>query len=110
QRFRTKGKKEIEEMLVGALPDLTETQSGRDLIQIGVEKGKAQGKAEGKAEGKVEGVVEGKRESLLLILGIRFGAIPAKASKAISAIESASRLDELTRQALLVTAIDELQV
>jgi hypothetical protein len=32
QRFSHKGKREIEEMLIGQLPDLRETQSGKDLI------------------------------------------------------------------------------
>ncbi|MEZ6130594.1 MAG: hypothetical protein R3C59_18055 [Planctomycetaceae bacterium] len=72
QRFRDKGKQEIEEMLVGALPDLTETQSGRDLIEIGMKRGEEKGKAEGKAEGEAKG----KRDSLLLFLEFRFKDVP----------------------------------
>jgi len=43
QRFRTLGKTEIEKMLLGKLPDLRETQAGKDLIAIGVEQGIEQG-------------------------------------------------------------------
>jgi len=43
QRFRTLGKTEIEKMLLGKLPDLRETQAGKDLIAIGIEQGIEQG-------------------------------------------------------------------
>ena len=39
QRLGHKGKKEIEIMLLGELPALEETQSGKDLIRIGEERG-----------------------------------------------------------------------
>jgi hypothetical protein len=39
QRFTTLGISEIEEMLLGKLPDLRETQAGKDLIAIGIEQG-----------------------------------------------------------------------
>jgi len=39
QRFNELGKEEIETMLLGQLPDLRDTQAGKDLIAIGIEKG-----------------------------------------------------------------------
>ncbi|MCY2986896.1 MAG: DUF2887 domain-containing protein [Planctomycetota bacterium] len=39
QRLTRKGKKEIEMMLLGELPELEETQSGKDLIRIGEQRG-----------------------------------------------------------------------
>ena len=39
QRFSELGKEEIETMLLGQLPDLSDTQAGKDLIAIGIEKG-----------------------------------------------------------------------
>ena len=39
QRFNDLGKEEIETMLLGQLPDLRDTQAGKDLIAIGIEKG-----------------------------------------------------------------------
>jgi len=39
QRFNDRGRQEIEKMLLGELPDLRETQAGKDLIAIGVEEG-----------------------------------------------------------------------
>ena len=47
QRFRTFGKTEIEKMLLGKLPDLRETQAGKDLIAIGIEQGIEQGELVG---------------------------------------------------------------
>lgn len=102
QRFRDKGKQEIEQMLIGALPDLTETQSGKDLIEIGVEKGKAEGKAEGEAKGK--------RESLLLFLEFRFQNVPKTLREAVVGIQSADHLAALTRHALQVDSLDEFDV
>ena len=94
QRFRNKGKQEIEEMLVGALPDLTETQSGKDLIQIGAKKGKA----------------EGQHESLLLILEFRFKHVPETLRQALAVIQSSEQIDALTRHALQVESLDDFDV
>lgn len=98
QRFRDKGKQEIEEMLIGALPDLSDTQSGKDLIAIGVQKGEAKGEA------------KGKRESLLLILRVRFGGVPEAFHDSVMAIESVEQLDELLQQALRIESIDEFNL
>jgi hypothetical protein len=43
QRFTTLGISEIEKMLLGKLPDLRETQAGKDLIAIGIEQGVERG-------------------------------------------------------------------
>ena len=98
QRFSDKGKQEIEEMLGGALPDLTETQSGKDLIQIGVKKGKAEGKA------------EGKHESLLLILEFRFKDVPETVRQALAGIDSADHLAALTRHALQIDSLGDFDI
>lgn len=91
QRFSHKGKREIEEMLVGQLPDLRETQSGKDLIAIG--------KVEGKAEGKAEGLV--------MMLEIRFGQIPDSLREAIRKIESEKLIDSLYERALKVSTLSD---
>ena len=36
------GKTEVEQMLLGKLPNLRDTQTGKDLIAIGAEEGKIQ--------------------------------------------------------------------
>jgi hypothetical protein len=53
-RFRERGKQEIENMILGKLPDLRDTQSGRDLIAIGVEQGIEQGIAKGSLIGAIQ--------------------------------------------------------
>ena len=46
QRLTYKGAKEIEEMLLGKLPDIRNTRSGQDLIAIGIEQGKLVGQVQ----------------------------------------------------------------
>ena len=103
QRFSHKGKREIEEMLVGQLPDLRETQSGKDLIAIG----KVEGKVEGKAEGLAEGKAEGKAEGLVILLGIRFGEIPTSLQDAIRKIDNEKLIDSLYERALKVSKLSD---
>jgi hypothetical protein len=50
-------------MLIGELPELMETRAGQDLIEIGVERGRAEGRAEGLVKAVVI-VLEGKRGRL----------------------------------------------
>lgn len=85
-------------MLVGALPDLTETQSGKDLMQIGVQKGEQIGKA------------EGQRESLLLFLEFRFKDVPDPVRQALEGIDSADHLAALTRHALRIESLNDFDV
>ncbi len=46
QRLPYKGAKEIEEMLLGKLPDIRNTKSGPDLIAIGIDQGKLVGQVQ----------------------------------------------------------------
>ncbi|MCY2994646.1 MAG: hypothetical protein NTY19_43310 [Planctomycetota bacterium] len=65
-------------MLVGELPDLEETQAGKDLIQIG----------------EVRGEVRGLGEAILLFLAARYGTLPAAIDERIRTLraEQARRL------------------
>lgn len=93
QRFKDLGKMEIENMLLGQLPDLRETQSGKDLIAIG----------------RQEGRQEGERAGLIWLLEAKFGMLDAVARDRIEAIESVDRLRDLYRQVLNVESIAQLQ-
>jgi predicted transposase YdaD len=53
QRFSELGKEEIEIMLLGKLPDLRDTQAGKVLIAIGVEKGNEKGLEKGALIGTI---------------------------------------------------------
>ena len=88
QRFSEKGKKEIEEMLIGALPALRDTQSGKDLIQIG------------KTEGKIE--------DLLMLLDSRFGSIEPNLRDRISQLNTPDQVDRLLLQVIAVNSPDDL--
>ena len=59
QRLPKRTRQEIEKMLVGELPELVETRTGRDLVKIGEERGRAEGLAKA-----VVIVLEGKRGRL----------------------------------------------
>ena len=59
QRFGERGKQDIEKMLLGELPDLRETQAGKDLIAIGVEVGIESGIERGREQGPEEGIEKG---------------------------------------------------
>ncbi len=54
QRLPYKGANEIEEMLLGKLPDIRNTRSGQDLIAIGIEQGIEKGIDQGKLVGQVQ--------------------------------------------------------
>lgn len=84
QRLKHKGKQEIEAMLLGQLPDLEDTQSGKDLIHIGEERGLQQ--------------------AILVFLKARHGSVPAAVEERIAALSAgdAQRLLEyLPRSAAL---------
>jgi len=59
-------------MLLGQLPDLRETQSGKDLIAIG----------------RQEGRQEGERAGLIWLLEAKFGVLDAVTRDRIEAIDS----------------------
>ena len=69
QRFKDKTKKEIETMLLGELPDLEETASGKDLIRIGEKRGLEEG--------------------LLAFLAARHGTVPAAIQEEIAKLTPA---------------------
>ncbi len=87
QRFSEFGKSEIETMLVGTLPDLRDTQSGKDLIHIG------------KMEGKIE--------MLLLQLEAMFGSIPTATRERMLALKS-EQLDPLLLQVVKIDSLEQL--
>jgi predicted transposase YdaD len=86
QRLKHKQKKEIEIMLLGELPDLEETQSGKDLIRIGEQRGLEKGREEGREEGL--------EKAILVFLAARHGAVPPAIQEKIEALtaDEAERL------------------
>ena len=89
QRFKGKGTEGIQNMLLGELPDLRDTQSGKDLIRIGK--------------------IEGARETLVRQLEAKFGKLSAKVRQRIKKTASADRLDSLLLQVLTIESPDQLQ-
>ena len=73
-------------MLLGELPDLRETQSGKDLIAIG------------KSEGKIEG----------LLLLAKFGEVDPELRQRIKALRSVEKVNRLLVQMVKIDSIDRL--
>jgi predicted transposase YdaD len=73
QRFKGNTWKEIEMILLSGLPDLEETVAGKELIQIGEQRGEQRGLEEG----------------ILAFLSSRHGTVPAAIQKKISKLTAA---------------------
>ncbi len=78
QRFKYLGKKDMEMILLSELPELEETQCGKDLIQIGEARGEARGLA----------------KAIVRCLTTRFQSIPGEMEQQIQSLsaEQAERL------------------
>ena len=100
QRLSHKSKKEIEIMLLGELPELEETQSGKDLIRIGEERGIRVGEQRGIRVGEERGIRVGEQRGLqkaiLVSLRARYGTVPAALQEKIRmlTVDEAERVIE----------------
>ncbi len=109
QRLKHKTKKEIETMLLGELPDLEETASGKDLIRIGEQRGEKRGEQRGEKRGEQRGEKRAWEEAILAFLATRHGTVPATIQENIAKLTPAEAkrmmqflaeyqsLDEVTR-------------
>ena len=77
QRFKAKTKKEIEMILLGELPDLEDTASGKDLIRIGEQRGEQRGQKQG-----LEIAIFG-------FLDARFGTLPTAIRESVAKLTPA---------------------
>jgi predicted transposase YdaD len=94
-------------MLRANLDPLMETQMGtlaEQLIERGVQKGRAEGIQKGRAEGIQEGVARGQRETLARLLTLKFGPLPGAATERLA---SATH-DELAAYTLRVLKAESL--
>jgi len=123
QRLSHKNKKEIEIMLLGELPGLEETQSGRDLIRIGEERGIRVGEERGIRVGEERGVRVGEergirvgeergeqrglQKAILVSLRARYGAVPAPLQEKIRTltVDEAERVLECLPQCPTLEAL-----
>ena len=100
-------------MLLGELPDLRDTQSGKDLIAIGLQEGLQEGlhkgEQKGLQEGLQEGLKEGEREGLVWLLDAKFGTLDVAIRNRIDMIDSSDRLKDLYRQVLNADSIAQMK-
>ena len=98
QRFSELGKKEIETMLLGQLPDLRDTQAGKDLIAIGVEKGIEKGMEKGMEKGIEKGGLIGTIRTCQSVLGLELSIESDLHAESIAALaKMASELQSSVR-------------
>ena len=101
QRLPYKGAKEIEEMLLGKLPDIRNTRSGQDLIAMGIEQGIEQGIEKGIEQGiekgREAGMDQGKLVGQIQLLESLCNLIPTIEAQLrnMSVEQLKSRLHEL---------------
>ena len=101
QRLPFKGAKEIEEMLLGKLPDIRNTRSGQELIAIGIEQGVEQGLEKGIEQGikkgREEGIDQGKLVGQIQLLESLCNSISTMEAhlRSMSIEQLQSRLNEL---------------
>ena len=91
------GKQEIEKMFLGELPDLRDTQSGKDLINIGKEKG------------LIEGEIKGNQEALIRIMESKFGEVKPDIRQRIEQTTDVNKLKDLLLQLLKVDTIEQIK-
>jgi predicted transposase YdaD len=86
-------------MLLGELPDLEETESGKDLIRIGEQRGEQRGEKRGEKRGR--------EETILAFLAARYGPVPAAIQEKIATL-TAAEADRLIQFLVNCQTLDEL--
>ncbi len=104
QRFPERTKKEIEMLLIRELPPLEETRSGKDLIEIGEQRGEKRGRLIGEKHGRNLGGAE----MVVGLLESRFRRVPRTLINRISKLEFAD-LKALNTHAVLCNRINEVK-
>ena len=94
QRLKDKGKKEIEAMLLGELPNLEETQSGKDLIRIGEQRA----------------AIETRQQTVIRLLRKRFGDVPAEVVSTVESTTDVDQLDQWLDRFATATNLEELKI
>jgi predicted transposase YdaD len=107
QRFKDKTAEEISAMFQQELPDLRETRSGQQLIEIGRKEGRNEGLEKGLEQGRESGRLESLKASVKRIASIREALSEATIAK-IDEINSIGRLDDIELRLLNGTSINDL--
>ncbi|MCY2986491.1 MAG: hypothetical protein NTY19_01270 [Planctomycetota bacterium] len=94
-------------MLLGELPELEETQSGKDLIRIGEERGEERGEKRSEKRGEKRGEQRGLARALLVSLRVRHGMVPAALQKQIRPL-TADQAERLLEQLPQCQTLDEV--
>ena len=78
-------------MLLGELPELEETQSGKDLIRIGEQRGEKRGEKRGEERGLLRGADQELTSVILTITKTRFGELPKPWQSRVSSLSRETR-------------------
>jgi predicted transposase YdaD len=99
QRFKTLTATEIAKMIAQLTP-IEETAAGRELIGIGVSRGRQ--------EGRQEGRYEGTEATLLKLLARRFSRLPASVTQSVKSLDQTG-LEQLTDALLDLQSVEALE-
>ncbi len=66
--------------------------------------------SQGKKEGREQGLLEGKRQTLLALMGRKFGPLPSTAAARVGSIESVDELDRLLDSILTAENLEEMKL
>ncbi len=108
QRQPQKSLKEIEMLLFGELTPLEETVSGKELIQIGVERGQKIGVERGKKIGIATGEKTGSANIVIALLESKFARVPRTLQSRIHKLDVAT-LKALSGKLLTFERIQEVK-
>ncbi|MBI3268823.1 MAG: hypothetical protein HYZ53_07360 [Planctomycetes bacterium] len=75
-----------------------------------LERGKAIGTEIGKELGKELGKMDAKRETLLELLRLRFGSLPAEVEARVAEMTDMGRLNELLKRVLTASSVAEMGI
>jgi len=101
---------DAEEEIVTVADQLREEGRLKGLVEgerKGLIEGERKGLVQGKREGLVEGLVKGKRDTLLKLLAIRFGALPEAVTARVR-VAGVAQLDRWAEGVLTAPALDAL--
>ena len=82
-----------------------EAKEAKQMISVYEQRGREAGRE----EGREEGVVIGKRDTLLRLLRLRFGALPEPVEMQIQSIGAGDTLDALTEQVLTAASLQDIR-
>ncbi len=98
---------EVDRLLVAAKEAIEDASRGRE-VRVMAQTAAEADIEKGMAIGEQKGRIAGKRETLLRLMQLKFGALPAEVEALLSGIEDPGRLDDLLARIVTATSLGEM--